>query len=72
VLFGLVFSRYEEIKNYTDGEWTTFILTIGEDGKAKASFEYPEELVKEYNDKKRIFAEFANNVRANCLVVALP
>lgn len=43
VLFGLVFSLHEEIKNYTGGEWTTFTLTIGKDGKAKASFEYPEE-----------------------------
>jgi hypothetical protein len=43
VLFELVFSLHKEMKAHTGGEWTAFTLAIGEDGKAKTNFEYPEE-----------------------------
>lgn len=38
-----VFDLHKEMKAHTGGEWTAFTLTIGENGKAKTNFEYPEE-----------------------------
>lgn len=38
-----VFDLHKEMKAHTGGEWTAFTLAIGEDGKAKTKFEYPEE-----------------------------
>lgn len=38
-----VFNLHKEMKAHTGGNWTAFILTIGEDGKATTKFEYPEE-----------------------------
>ncbi|RUO31141.1 immunity protein YezG family protein [Aliidiomarina soli] len=36
----LVSTLHEEMKKHTSGDWYAFILTIGEDGKAKVDFEY--------------------------------
>jgi hypothetical protein len=41
-IFGLVFDLHKEMKAHTGGEWIAFTLTIGEDGKAKTHFKYPE------------------------------
>jgi hypothetical protein len=43
LLFGLVFDLHKEMNAHTGGNWKAFTLTIGEDGKAKTKFEYPEE-----------------------------
>lgn len=41
-VFGLVFELHKEMKAQTGGDWKTFTLTIGEDGKAKTKFDYSE------------------------------
>jgi hypothetical protein len=41
-VMNLVFDLHKEMKAHTGGEWIAFTLTIGEDGKAKTHFEYPE------------------------------
>lgn len=37
----LVPKLHKEMKVHTGGEWTSFMLTIDQDGKAKSKFEYP-------------------------------
>lgn len=39
----LVPRLHKEMQAHTGGNWTAFTLVIGEDGKAKVNFEYPEE-----------------------------
>jgi hypothetical protein len=36
----LVSNLHKEMQAHTGGNWTAFTLAIGEDGKAKANFEY--------------------------------
>lgn len=42
IIMDLVFDLYKEMKAHTGGEWISFTLTIGEDGKATTKFEYTE------------------------------
>ncbi|PIE44172.1 MAG: hypothetical protein CSA45_06780 [Gammaproteobacteria bacterium] len=40
----LVLDLYKEMNAHTGGDWTAFVLTMTEDGKARINFEYPGDL----------------------------